>query len=83
MPDDVVELAAIDGQARVASAPDTIDDLAHRRVRPHRRHFRARHHHLGRGELGEVEHAVQHLLFFLFEHARLLARSHEHLQLFL
>ena len=80
--DDVVELAAIDGQARVASAPDEIDDLVDRRVGLDRRHFRARHHHLGRRELREVKDAMEHLLFVFFEHSRLLARRHQHLQLF-
>ena len=43
----------------------------------------ARHHHLAGREIGEAEHAVEHLLLLLLEDAGLLARRHEHLQLFL
>ena len=64
------------------AARDEIDDLGDRRVGPDRRHLGSRHHHFRRGELGEMEHAMEHLLFVFLEHAGLLARRHEHLELF-
>ena len=54
-----------------------------RRIGFNRNQFRARHHDLAGGQVGEGEDAVEHLLFRFLEYTRLLARGHEHLELFL
>ena len=78
----VVEVVAIDGQARVAPARDLRDQVVECRLRRDRDELGARNHHLARGQVREAEHAVEHLLFLLLEDARLLAGGHQHLQLF-
>ena len=78
----IVEIAAVDRQARVAPLADLHDELAQRRLGGERDQLRARDHHLARGEIGEAEDAVEHLFLLLFEHARFLACRDQHLQLF-
>ena len=81
--DDVVEVVAIDGQRGCAGRGRSAStSVVARRVGRDRDQLGARHHHLAGRQVGEAEHAVEHLLFVLLEHARFLARGHQHLQLF-
>ena len=80
--DDVVEVVAVDRQARVTARARSRDQLAERRLGGDGDELGARNHHLTRGQIREPEHAVEHLFFLLLEHAGFLARGHQHLQLF-
>ncbi len=80
--DDVVDALAVDGQPRVPAARGDLGDLGGRRVHRQRHHLGARHHDLSRGQIGEREDAVQHLLLFFLEHPGFLRGRHQHLQLF-
>ena len=80
--DDVVDALAVDGQTRVPAAGRDLGDLRSRRIHRQRHHLGARHHDLSRGQIGEREDAVQHLLLFFLEHPGFLRGRHQHLQLF-
>ena len=58
---DVVEALAVDGHARVPLLREHPDDLGHGRVHLHRDHVGARHHHVARDLVAELEHAVDEL----------------------
>ncbi len=79
--DDIADVLAVDGQAAITALCDHFDGFAYRRVDPGRDQLRARHHHLACGLIRELEHAVKHLLFLLFEDPGFLARRHQHLEL--
>ena len=81
--DDVVQ-ARRDRPARGVYPPREISSMSASRGidRRHGDHLRPRHHHLPGRQIGEAEHAMEHLLLALFEHAGLLAGRHQHLQLF-
>ena len=84
MPIDVVQIAAVDRQARVAVRESTSTTIVARGASAgDGDDLGARHHHLAGGEIGEPEDAVEHLFLLLLEDARLLAGRHQHLQLFL
>ena len=80
--DHVVEVLAVDRQPRRLAAADLRQQVAQPRVGVDGDQLGARNHHLAGGQIGEAEHAVQHLFFLLLEHPRFLARGHQHLQLF-
>jgi hypothetical protein len=80
--DDVVEVLAVHGEPRVAALAECLGDVGERCVDGQRHHLGAGHHDLARGEIGEAEDAVEHLLLFLFEDAGFLARGDQHLELF-
>ena len=82
-PDHVVEVVPVHRQEVVAAPPDLFDDRVARHVGGDGGELGPRHHHLAGREVGEVEHAVKHLLFPLLEDARLLAGGDEHLELLL
>ena len=64
------------------AARDGLQHGVDRRVVCDRHHLGPRNHHLPRGQVGEAEDAVQHLLFVFLDYAGFLAGGHEHLQLF-
>ena len=80
--DHVVQILAVHRQAGVAVAADQRDHIVARGVGRDADDLGARYHHLAGGQIREPEHAMEHLFFLLFEDAGLLARGHQHLQLF-
>ena len=80
--DDVVQVVAVDRQARVAAAARSASMSSSRVASAgDGDQLGARHHHLAGRQIGEAEDAVEHLLLVLLEDARFLARGHQHLQL--
>ena len=79
--DDVVHVVLVDRQDAVTTTADLLEELMPRGVRRDSDEFGTWHHGLARRQIGEVEDAVEHLLFLFFEDAGLLAGRHQHLQL--